>query len=132
MRLAVSPREDVVFESEEELHDTLSHEEFSPQEEFDDWMVSLRRDQRQMLSVKFMEHFRNQLNFGAKAAATEAGSIVGYNKKTIRHHQKRMRVNFHSRYRGSTSSTVSNTTKLSTTRLQNWSRNMPSSRGNQT
>ena len=59
MRLAVSPREDVVFESEEELHDTLSDEEFSPQEEFDDWIVSLRRKQRQMLSVIFMEHFRN-------------------------------------------------------------------------
>ena len=88
MRLAVSPREDVVFESEEEPHDTSSDEEFSPQEVFDDWMVSLRHDQRQMLSVILMEHFRNRLNFSAKAAATEAGSIIGYNEKTVRRYRK--------------------------------------------
>jgi hypothetical protein len=53
------PRDDPDFDyrSEEEPHDSSSDDEFSPQEIFDDWMVSLRRDQRQMLSVILMENF---------------------------------------------------------------------------
>lgn len=76
MCLAASPGEDVVFKSEKEPHDTSSEEEFSPQEVFVDWMVSLRRNQQQMLPVILMEHFRNRLNLNAKEAANEAGSIT--------------------------------------------------------
>ena len=69
---------------EEPLSDTSSKDDNSPQEIFDDWMVSLRRDQRQMLSVILMEH---RLNLNVKQAATEAGSVVGFNKKTVRRYR---------------------------------------------
>ena len=37
-----------------------------------------------MLSVILMEHIKNRLNLNAKQAATEAGSVVGFNEKTVR------------------------------------------------
>ena len=78
------PRDsDFHYRSDEELglNGISSDEEFSPQDIFDDWMVSLRRDQRQMLAVILMEHFRNRMKLNAKDAATEAGSVVGFNEK---------------------------------------------------
>ena len=72
---------------ESEQDNTSSDEEFSSQEVFDDWMVSLRRDQRRILAVIIIEHFKNRLNLNVKAAATEAESIVGFNEKTIRQYR---------------------------------------------
>ena len=40
-----------------------------------------------MLSVILMEHFKHRLNLNVKQAATEAGSIVGFNEKTVRHYR---------------------------------------------
>ena len=37
-----------------------------------------------MLAVILMEHFKNQLNLNVTATATEAGSIVGFNERTVR------------------------------------------------
>ena len=37
-----------------------------------------------MLSFILMEHFKNRLNLNVKQAATEAGSVVGFNEKTVR------------------------------------------------
>ena len=37
--------------------------------------------------VILMEHFKNRLNLNVKAAATEAGSIVWFNEKTIRQYR---------------------------------------------
>jgi hypothetical protein len=84
-----APREDPDFDyrSEEEPHDSSADYDFSPQEVFDDWMVSLWRDQRQMLSVILVENFRNRLNLNVKQAATEAGSVVGFNEKTVRRYR---------------------------------------------
>ena len=59
-----------------------SDEEFSPQDFFD-WMVSLRLDQRKMLGVILMENFKTRMKLNAKDAATEAGSVVGFNEKTV-------------------------------------------------
>ena len=40
-----------------------------------------------MLSVILMENFRNRFNLNVKQAATEAGSVVGFNKKTVRRYR---------------------------------------------
>ena len=47
-------------------------------------MVSLRRDQRQMLAVILMESFKQRQKINVKDAAQEAGSIVGFNEKMVR------------------------------------------------
>ena len=77
---------DFAYRSEEEPEhdDDSSHEEFAPQELFNDWMLSLRLDQRKMLSVILMETFKSRIKMNAKDAATEAGSVVGFNEKTVR------------------------------------------------
>ena len=77
---------DFGYRSEEEpdANDTSTDEEFSPQELFDDWMVSLRLDQRKMLSVIAMEHFKSRMHLNVKDAATEAGCIIG---KTVRRYR---------------------------------------------
>ena len=54
---------------------------------FDEWMVSLRLDQRKMLAVILMETFKNRWELNAKDAATEAGSVVGFNEKTVRNYR---------------------------------------------
>ena len=66
---------DNVYHSDEdpEQNEESSYDEFSPQEIFDDWMVSLRLDQRKMLSVILMETFKNRMKLNTKDAATEAG-----------------------------------------------------------
>ena len=53
---------------------------------FDEWMVSLRLDQRKMLAVILMETFKNRWQLNAKDAATEAGSVVGFNEKMVRNY----------------------------------------------
>ena len=77
---------DFAYQSKEEPEhdDDSSHEEFAPQELFDDWMVSLRLDQRKMLSVILMETFKSRMKMSAKDAATDSGSVVGFNEKTVR------------------------------------------------
>jgi hypothetical protein len=80
---------DFAYRSEEEPEhdDDSSHEEFAPQELFNDWMLSLRLDQRKMLSVILMETFKSRIKMNAKDAATEAGSVVGFNEKTVRRYR---------------------------------------------
>ena len=39
-----------------------------------------------MLSVNLMESFKTRQSMTVKNAATEAGPIVGFNKKTVRRH----------------------------------------------
>lgn len=51
------------------------------QEIFDDFVVALPRDVRRMLAVILMESFKKMQ---VVAAATEAGSIMGYNERTVR------------------------------------------------
>ena len=85
-------------------------------------MISLRCNQRQMLAVILMEHFKKRFNLNVKQAATEAGSVVGFNKKTVCSYRNdffsKMKVILVSSCRGNTSDTVWITMKLSTTRLQ--------------
>ena len=82
LRSTDAPRGDPDFDyrSEEEPNDSSSDDQFSLQEVFDDWMVSLRHDQRQVI---LMENIRNRSNMNVKQAATEAGSVVGFNEKTV-------------------------------------------------
>ena len=76
---------DHVYRSDEdyEQNEESSDDEFSPQDIFDDWMVSLRLDQRKMLSVILMETFKNWMRLNVMYAATEVGSVVGFNEKTV-------------------------------------------------
>ena len=80
---------DFGYRSDEEPDEnrSSSEEEFNSQEIFDDWMVSLRLDQRKMLAVILMESFKGRQKMNVKDAAQEAGSIVGFNEKTIRRYQ---------------------------------------------
>ena len=79
----ISENSDGVSESEEEaeLDQQRAHEIF------DEWMVSLRLDQRRMLGVILMESFKCRQGMNVKDAAQEAGSIVGFNEKTVRRHR---------------------------------------------
>ena len=70
-------------ESEEEAE----FDDARAQEIFDNWILSLRLDQRQMLAVILMESFKNRQGMKVKDAAQEAGSIVGFNEKTVRKHR---------------------------------------------
>ena len=74
------------YRSEEERGDDFSStdEAFNPQDTFDEWMVSLRLDQRKMLAVILMESFKRRQKMRVKDAASEAGSIVGFNERTVR------------------------------------------------
>ena len=74
---ASSRAPDLMYLSEEETSSS-SNEVFSAQELFDDWMVSLRLDQRKMLAVILMETFKNRMKLTAKDAAMEAGSVMFY------------------------------------------------------
>ena len=58
------------------------------QQYFDDWMVSLSIPERKMLGVLLYQSFRTRQKMSVKDAATEAGSIVGFNEKTVRMHRK--------------------------------------------
>ena len=57
------------------------------QEIFDDWMVSLRLDQRWMLVVILMESFKCRQRMNVKDATQKAGLIVGFSEKTVRRHR---------------------------------------------
>ena len=61
-----------------------SDEEFDAQEAVDDWVLGLRLEQRRMLAVTLMESFKTRQKMNVKEAATEAGSIVGFNEKSVR------------------------------------------------
>ena len=92
-----SEREAPVMDQDDLISENSDHEdsdedgsEFNDsvaQEIFDDWMVSLRLDQRRMLAVILMESFKTRQGMTVKDAATEAGSIVGFNEKTVRRHR---------------------------------------------
>ena len=52
-----------------------SDDEFDAQETLDDWMLTLRLEQRKMLSVTLMESFKSRQKMNVKEAATEAGLV---------------------------------------------------------
>ena len=57
------------------------------QETFDDFVLSLPLELRWMLGVILMESFKTRQKMNVKDAAKEAGSIVGFNEKTVRRHR---------------------------------------------
>ena len=58
--------------------DTEEEEEYnSPQEAFDDFVLTLTRDQRKMLSVLLYESFRGRQKMSKMDAAQESASITG-------------------------------------------------------
>ena len=71
-------------DSDEEDPEQSSDDEFDAQETLDDWMLTLRLEQRKMLSVTLMESFKSRQKMNVKEAATEAGSIVGFSEKSVR------------------------------------------------
>lgn len=77
---------DYAYRSEEECDQgsNSSDEEFNSEEALDDWMLTLRLDQRRMLGVNLMESFKRRQKMNVKDAAKEAGSIVGLSEKTVR------------------------------------------------
>ena len=78
------PRDpDFAYRSEEDAEQS-SEEEFDAQEALDEWILTLRLEQRKMLAVTLMESFKTRQKMNVKEAATEAGSIVGFSEKTIR------------------------------------------------
>ena len=76
---------DFAYRSDEEPEpdEPSSDEEFSPQDYLDDWILSLCLDQRKMLAVILMESYKKCMKLNAKDAATETGSVVGFNEKTV-------------------------------------------------
>ena len=70
-----------------------SKEEFDSQEVLDDWMVTLRLEQRKMLAVTLMESFKTRQKMNVKDAAREAGSIVGFSDKTVRKYRNNFFAN---------------------------------------
>ena len=81
------------YESESENERTLSSDEGeeltdeTAQAVFDDWMVCLPAIQRKTLAVLLMHSFKVRQNMNAKDAAREAGSIAGFNEKTVRQYR---------------------------------------------
>ena len=62
-------------DSDEEDPEQSSDDEFDAQETLDDWMLTLRLEQRKMLSVTLMESFKSRQKMNVKEAATEAGLV---------------------------------------------------------
>ena len=87
----VMDQDDLISEnSDHEGSDSEEEAEFTQekaQEIFDEWMVSMRLDQRRMLAVILIESFKTRQRMNVKEAAQEAGSIVGFNEKTVRRHR---------------------------------------------
>ena len=54
-----------------------------PQEVFDDWMLTLAKDQRMMLSVLLYDNFCKRQNMGKMDAAREVASITGLHATCI-------------------------------------------------
>ena len=71
---------DFAYRSEAEDTDLSSDNEFDAQETLDNWMLTLRLEQRKMLAVNLMKSFQQPPK---KEAATEAGSIVGFSEKSV-------------------------------------------------
>lgn len=65
------------FEEDPESGAEDDDEETSPQEVFDDWMLTLTVQQRKMLSVILYESFMNRQQMSKMSAAQEAASITG-------------------------------------------------------
>ena len=76
----ISENSDCASESEDE---GAEFDQLKAQELFDEWMVTLRLEQRRMLGVILMESFKQRQGMNVKDAAQEAGSIVGFNEKTV-------------------------------------------------
>ena len=119
-----------VDRSEEEHDDgsSSSDEEFDPQDIFDEWMVSLRLDQRQMLAVLLMESFKQRQKMRVTDAARESGSIAGFNKRTVSVTSSPTRAISAFDSRGGTSVTVSTTMRSLTSRLPHGYESMRSSK----
>ena len=58
------------------------------QEVLDEFMVSLPSVQRKTLGVLLMHSFQRRQKMNVRDSAVEAGSIIGYNEKTVRKHSK--------------------------------------------
>lgn len=50
--------------------------------------IALPLDMRRMLAVILMESFKKRQDMQVVAAATEAGSIMGYNERTVRKYRE--------------------------------------------
>ena len=55
---------------------------------FDDWMVSLRLDDRKLLSVALLQAFNTRQGMLVMDAAKESASFTGFNEKTVRRYRK--------------------------------------------
>lgn len=78
--IEVSSPEDKEDEYERDLEENPDGEEEEdtyPQVVFDDWMLTLTRDQRKKLSVVLYESFCNRQKMSKMDAAQEAASITG-------------------------------------------------------
>ena len=88
-----------------------------------------------MLAVILMKSFKNRQGTNVKSAATEAGSIVGFNEKTVRRYRNDFFKNkgyLKSLEEESTRGTAFTTTRVLTRKLESGSESMPSRRVNQT
>ena len=86
-----------------------SDEDFDVQEALDDWVLSLRLEQRKMLAVTLMESFKICQKMNVKEAASEAEFIVGFSEKSVRKVFSQTEENLHLSIKGSTPSTMTNT-----------------------
>lgn len=69
-------KEEVCLEEDDKLEE---EEEYSNvQKVFNEWILSLSRNQRRMLSVLLYESFRNRQGMNKMAAARESASITGW------------------------------------------------------
>ena len=83
----VMDQDDVISENsdhEDGDEDGSEFDDSKAQKIFDDWMVFLSLNQRRMLAVILMESLKTRQGMTVKDAATETGSIVGFNEKTAR------------------------------------------------
>ena len=72
------------YESSDSDSDAEDFTEEKAQEIFDDFIVALPRDTRRMMAVLLMESFKKRQKMQVVDAAREAGSITGYNERTVR------------------------------------------------
>lgn len=70
-----------------ESEDEADFDDELAQEILDGWMVAWTLEDRRKLAVILMESFRKRQKMNVKDAAQEAGSIVGFNEKTVRRHR---------------------------------------------
>lgn len=69
--------------AEHDSGESSSEEEFDSQEVVDDWVLYSASGSVEMLAVTLMESFKKCQKMNVKEAVTEAGSIVGFNEKSV-------------------------------------------------